>query len=95
MHSDPHSPHGYKEFFYFDPGKRKIMPHFSRAWYRYSSSDGLLRTFMEISYISLCFLSKPIPFGALDKENVDTLIFIFPRSERRFLRIESKAIEAS
>jgi len=51
-----------------------------------------IKAFMDISYISLCFLSKPIPFGALDKENVDTLIFIFPRSERRFLRIESKLL---
>jgi nitrogen PTS system EIIA component len=50
------------------------------------------KTFMAISYISLCFLSKPIPFGALDKEYVDILIFIFPRSERRFLRIESKLL---
>jgi nitrogen PTS system EIIA component len=50
------------------------------------------RTFMEISYIALCFLEKPIPYGAMDKEDVDTLVFIFPRSERRFLRIESKLL---
>lgn len=50
------------------------------------------RTFMALSYISLCYLEKPIPYGALDKENVDALFFIFPRSERRFLRIESKLL---
>lgn len=50
------------------------------------------RTFMALSYISLCYLEKPIPCGALDKENVDILFFIFPRSERRFLRIESKLL---
>jgi nitrogen PTS system EIIA component len=50
------------------------------------------KKFMELSYISLCFLEKPIPFGALDKENVDTLFFIFPKSERRFLRIQSKLL---
>lgn len=50
------------------------------------------RKFMDLSYISLCFLERPIPFGALDKENVDTLFFIFPKSERRFLRIQSKLL---
>jgi len=44
----------------------------------------------SLSSIALCFLEKPIPFGALDNENVDTLIFIFPKSERRFLRIQAK-----
>ena len=52
----------------------------------------LVKMFMKLSYISLCYLKKPIPYGALDKENVDTLFFIFPRSERRFLRIESKLL---
>ncbi len=44
------------------------------------------------SSISLCFLEKPIPFGALDNEDVDTLFFIFPKSERRFLRIQAKLL---
>lgn len=48
--------------------------------------------FIGLSYIALCFLEKPIPFGALDKEDVDTLFFIFPKSERRFLRIQSKLL---
>lgn len=55
-----------------------------------------LRLFKEFtaphSSISLCFLEKPIPFGALDNENVDTLFFIFPKSERRFLRIQAKLL---
>ena len=42
------------------------------------------------SSIALCHLEKPIPFGALDNEEVDTLFFIFPKSERRFLRIQAK-----
>ena len=48
--------------------------------------------FTALSYVSLCFLEKPIPFGALDNENVDILFFIFPRSEMRFLRIQSKLL---
>jgi nitrogen PTS system EIIA component len=55
-----------------------------------------LRLFREFtapfSSISLCFLEKPIPFGALDNEDVDTLFFIFPKSERRFLRIQAKLL---
>jgi len=55
-----------------------------------------LRLFKEFtapfSSISLCFLEKPIPFGALDNEDVDTLFFIFPKSERRFLRIQAKLL---
>jgi len=42
------------------------------------------------SSIALCHLEKPIPFGALDNEKVDTLFYIFPKSEKRFLRIQSK-----
>ncbi|RPI36364.1 MAG: helix-turn-helix domain-containing protein [Nitrospiraceae bacterium] len=53
-----------------------------------------LRLFREftapLSSISLCFLERPIPFAALDNEDVDTLFFIFPKSERRFLRIQAK-----
>ncbi|HEX8949615.1 MAG TPA: PTS sugar transporter subunit IIA [Dissulfurispiraceae bacterium] len=45
-----------------------------------------------LSSIALCYLERPIPFGALDNENVDTLFFIFPRSERRFLRIQAKLL---
>ena len=48
--------------------------------------------FTTPSYVSLCILEKPVPFGALDKENVDTLFFIFPKSERRFLRIQAKLL---
>lgn len=44
----------------------------------------------SLSSIALCHLDKPIPFGALDNEEVDTLFFIFPKSERRFLRIQAK-----
>ncbi|MBI5140749.1 MAG: PTS sugar transporter subunit IIA [Nitrospirae bacterium] len=49
-------------------------------------------TFTKLSHISLCRLEKPIAFGALDNEDVDTLFFIFPKSERRFLRIQSKLL---
>ncbi len=45
-----------------------------------------------LSCIALCRLERPIPFGALDREDVDTLFFIFPKSERRFLRIEAKLL---
>jgi nitrogen PTS system EIIA component len=48
--------------------------------------------FTVLSYLALCFLKKPVPFGAPDNEDVDTLFFIFPRSERRFLRIQSKLL---
>lgn len=50
------------------------------------------KKFTELSYISLCYLENPIPFGALDNEEVDTLFFIFPKSERRFLRIQAKLL---
>ncbi|MBF0465429.1 MAG: PTS sugar transporter subunit IIA [Nitrospirae bacterium] len=46
-------------------------------------------SFGEDSYIALCHLQNPIPFEALDHEDVNTLFFIFPKSERRFLRIQS------
>ncbi|MBZ0156551.1 MAG: PTS sugar transporter subunit IIA [Alphaproteobacteria bacterium] len=45
-----------------------------------------------LSSIALCCLANPIPFGALDKEAVDTLFFIFPKSEQRFLRIQAKLL---
>jgi PTS system nitrogen regulatory IIA component len=55
-----------------------------------------LRLFREftapVSSIALCFLKKPICFGALDNEDVDTMFFIFPKSERRFLRIQAKLL---
>ena len=55
-----------------------------------------LRLFREFtapdSSIALCFLEKSIYFGALDNEDVDTLFFIFPKSERRFLRIQAKLL---
>ena len=48
--------------------------------------------FTVVSYLALCFLERPVPFGALDNEDVDTLFFIFPRTEGRFLRIQSKLL---
>lgn len=48
--------------------------------------------FTAPSYVALCFLEKPIPFGALDNDDVDKLFFIFPKSERRFLRIQAKLL---
>lgn len=50
------------------------------------------KKFTAFSYITLCHLEKPIPFGALDDEDVDTLFFIFPKSEMRFLRIQAKLL---
>lgn len=50
------------------------------------------KKFTAFSYIALCHLEKPIPFGALDNEDVDTLFFIFPKSEMRFLRIQAKLL---
>ena len=44
----------------------------------------------SLSSIALCRLMRPIPFGALDNENVDTFFYIFPKSEKRFLRIQAK-----
>jgi PTS system nitrogen regulatory IIA component len=44
----------------------------------------------SLSSIALCRLERLIPFGAMDNEDVDTLFFIFPKSERRFLRIQAK-----
>ncbi len=44
----------------------------------------------SLSSIALCRLGHPIPFDALDNENVDTLFYIFPKSEKRFLRIQAK-----
>jgi nitrogen PTS system EIIA component len=44
----------------------------------------------SLSSVALCRLARSIPFGALDNEDVDTLFLIFPKSERRFLRIQAK-----
>lgn len=44
----------------------------------------------SLSSVALCRLAHQIPFGALDNENVDTLFYIFPKSEKRFLRIQAK-----
>lgn len=44
------------------------------------------------SSIALCHLAEPVPFGAPDNERVDTLFFIFPKSERRFLKIQAKLL---
>ncbi len=52
----------------------------------------LFGKFLALSYVALCFLAQPVPFGALDNEDVDTLFFIFPKNERRFLRIQSKLL---
>ncbi len=43
-----------------------------------------------VSSVALCRLNRPIPFNAIDNEKVDTLFFIFPKSEQRFLRIQAK-----
>ncbi|HSW62765.1 MAG TPA: PTS sugar transporter subunit IIA [Dissulfurispiraceae bacterium] len=48
--------------------------------------------FNDSSHIALCRLLHPIPFGAVDNEPVDTFFFIFPKSERRFLRIQAKLL---
>jgi nitrogen PTS system EIIA component len=53
---------------------------------------GSFGKFTASSYIALCRLQRPIPFGAADNEDVDTLFFIFPKSERRFLRIQAKLL---
>jgi PTS system nitrogen regulatory IIA component len=53
---------------------------------------GTFGRFTAASYISLCRLERPVPFGAVDNEDVDTLFFIFPKSERRFLRIQAKLL---
>jgi len=44
----------------------------------------------SLSSVALCRLVRPIPFDALDNENVDTFFYIFPKSEKRFLRIQAK-----
>lgn len=46
--------------------------------------------FANQSHIALCRLDRAIPFGSLDNENIDILFFIFPTSEKRFLRIHAK-----
>ena len=53
---------------------------------------GSFGKFTPSSYIALCRLERPIPFGAVDNEDVDTLFFIFPKNERRFLRIQAKLL---
>lgn len=44
------------------------------------------------SSICLCFLEKPIPFQAVDGEDVSLLFFVFPRNEERYLKIQSKLL---
>lgn len=46
--------------------------------------------FTDVSRIALCRLDRLISFSSLDNEPVDTLFFIFPKNERRFLRIQAK-----
>jgi PTS system nitrogen regulatory IIA component len=48
--------------------------------------------FTAASHIALCRLHKPVSFGAIDNEDVDTLFFIFPKNERRFLRTQAKLL---
>lgn len=48
--------------------------------------------FTAESHIALCRLQKPVAFGAIDNEDVDTLFFIFPKNERRFLRTQAKLL---
>ncbi|GAB4482651.1 MAG: PTS sugar transporter subunit IIA [Thermodesulfovibrionales bacterium] len=64
-------------------GNGIAFPHPRRPIKEFASSGSL---------IALCFLERPLPFGALDREDVDTLFFIFPRNERRFLRIQAKLL---
>lgn len=45
-----------------------------------------------LSSISLCFLHRPIPFQSMDGEDVSILFFIFPRSEARYLKIQSRLL---
>ena len=53
---------------------------------------GSFGKFTSSSYIALCMLQHPVPYGAVDNEDVDTLFFIFPKSERRYLRIQAKLL---
>jgi PTS system nitrogen regulatory IIA component len=62
-------------------GQRIALPH-PKSFGKFTAS----------SYIALCRLEKPVPFGAVDNEDVDILFFIFPKSERRFLRIQAKLL---
>jgi PTS system nitrogen regulatory IIA component len=64
-------------------GNGIAFPHPRRPFQEFAAS---------LSSIALCRLKRPIPFGALDNEDIDTLFFIFPKSERRFLRIQAKLL---
>ncbi|MFQ5480894.1 MAG: PTS sugar transporter subunit IIA [Thermodesulfobacteriota bacterium] len=44
------------------------------------------------SSISICFLESPIAFDSLDGEDVYVLFFIFPQSEERYLKIQSRLL---
>jgi len=52
-----------------------------------------LREFLvPISSISLCFLENPVPFDALDGQDVFALFFIFAKNEARYLKLQSKLV---
>ncbi len=44
------------------------------------------------SSISICFLERPIAFDSVDGEDVYVLFFIFPQSEERYLKIQSRLL---
>jgi len=44
------------------------------------------------SSISICFLESPIAFDSVDGEDVYVLFFIFPQSEERYLKIQSRLL---
>jgi len=44
------------------------------------------------SSISICFLESPVDFGSMDGSDVYVLFFIFPQSEERYLKIQSRLL---
>jgi len=44
------------------------------------------------SSISICFLESPVAFDSVDGEDVYVLFFIFPHSEERYLKIQSRLL---
>jgi len=44
------------------------------------------------SSISICFLERPVDFDSVDGSDVYVLFFIFPQSEERYLKIQSRLL---
>ncbi len=44
------------------------------------------------SSISICFLERPVDFASMDGSDVYVLFFIFPQSEERYLKIQSRLL---